>query len=44
MAQKLLDHGFKNVHALYGGFDAWQKAGYPVEPKEASAKKKVGEA
>jgi|GEM_PF-3785664 len=29
-----MDRGFKNVHPLYGGFDAWQQAGYPVEPKE----------
>jgi len=29
----LLDHGFKNVYALKGGFDAWYKAGYPLEPK-----------
>jgi 3-mercaptopyruvate sulfurtransferase SseA len=27
-------HGWKNVHPLYGGFDAWQQAGYPLEPKE----------
>jgi 3-mercaptopyruvate sulfurtransferase SseA len=30
----LLDRGWKNVHALYGGFDAWNKAGLPVESKE----------
>lgn len=35
VAQKLLDHGIKNVHPLYGGFDAWERTGYPVEPKEA---------
>jgi len=34
LAKTLLDHGFKNVHPLYGGLDAWQAAGYPVEPKE----------
>jgi len=35
VAQKLLNHGFKNVHALYDGLDAWVKAGYPVEPKDS---------
>jgi len=34
MAWTLRDNGFKNVRALTGGFDAWEKAGYPVEPKE----------
>jgi rhodanese-related sulfurtransferase len=33
MALKLLEKGWKNVHPLYGGFDAWRQAGYPVEPK-----------
>lgn len=33
VAQLLLNQGWKNVHPLYGGFDAWQKAGAPVEPK-----------
>ena len=39
-----MNHGFKNVHALYGGFDAWQEAGYPVQPKEAESTKQAGEA
>jgi len=30
-----MKQGFKNVHPLYGGFDAWEKAGYPVDPKPA---------
>ena len=34
MAWTLRDEGFKNVKALLGGFDAWMKAKYPVEPKE----------
>jgi rhodanese-related sulfurtransferase len=25
--------GYKNVYALKGGWDAWEKAGFPVEPK-----------
>jgi rhodanese-related sulfurtransferase len=33
VAQELLKQGFKNVHPLYGGYDAWVKAGYPVDPK-----------
>lgn len=33
-AQTLLNHGFKNVKALIGGFDAWEAAAYPVEPKD----------
>jgi len=37
VAIALLDHGFKNVHPLYGGFDAWLKPGHPVEPKNASS-------
>jgi 3-mercaptopyruvate sulfurtransferase SseA len=30
----LADHGWKNVHALYGGFEAWDEAKLPVEAKE----------
>jgi rhodanese-related sulfurtransferase len=33
VAQKLLAHGYKNVHPLFIGFEAWQKAGLPLEPK-----------
>jgi rhodanese-related sulfurtransferase len=33
VAQVLLEQGWADVHALYGGLDAWQRAGYPVEPK-----------
>lgn len=25
--------GFKNIKALWGGWNAWQEAGYPTEPK-----------
>ena len=31
MAQELEALGFKDVHALHGGFEAWRKAGQPVE-------------
>jgi rhodanese-related sulfurtransferase len=33
VAQVLLDNGWKNVHPLYGGFEAWEQAGGEVEPK-----------
>jgi len=33
VAQELTDKGWKNVHPLYGGFDAWTKADAPVESK-----------
>ncbi|MGH9763067.1 MAG: rhodanese-like domain-containing protein [Blastocatellia bacterium] len=32
-ARVLRENGFKNVHALKGGWPAWVKAGGPVEPK-----------
>jgi 3-mercaptopyruvate sulfurtransferase SseA len=31
----LLERGWKSVHPLYGGFDAWVRAGMPVEKKES---------
>jgi 3-mercaptopyruvate sulfurtransferase SseA len=37
VAQQLLDRGWKNVHPLYGGFDAWQQARLPVETKEKTS-------
>jgi rhodanese-related sulfurtransferase len=33
VAQELLERGWKNVHPLYGGFEAWEQAGGAVEPK-----------
>jgi rhodanese-related sulfurtransferase len=33
VAQELIERGWKNVHPLYGGFEAWVNAGLPVEPK-----------
>ncbi len=33
MALELTEQGFKDVHALLGGLDAWIDEGYPVEPK-----------
>jgi rhodanese-related sulfurtransferase len=33
VAQTLLEQGWKNVHPLYGGFEAWEQAGGSVEPK-----------
>jgi rhodanese-related sulfurtransferase len=35
VAQELEDRGYKDVHALYGGFDAWVTAGLPLEPRAA---------
>jgi 3-mercaptopyruvate sulfurtransferase SseA len=26
-------HGWTDVHALLGGFDEWEAAGYPMEEK-----------
>ena|SRR5688572_17006931 len=33
VAQKLSASGYKNVHPLFGGLEAWEKAGLPLEPK-----------
>jgi len=33
VAQTLARHGRTNVRPLVGGFDAWRRAGLPVEPK-----------
>ena len=33
VAMQLSDAGFTDVHVLHGGFEAWQKAQGPMEPK-----------
>jgi 3-mercaptopyruvate sulfurtransferase SseA len=33
VAQTLMKHGWKEVHPLLGGFDAWRRAGFPTEAK-----------
>ena len=33
VAVELAGHGFKNVHPLFMGFDAWEKAGLSLETK-----------
>lgn len=33
VAIELANHGYKNVHPLFIGFDAWEKAGLPLEAK-----------
>ncbi|MHB8066302.1 MAG: rhodanese-like domain-containing protein [Desulfobaccales bacterium] len=33
MARKLYELGLKQVFALKGGWNEWEKAGYPTEPK-----------
>ena len=40
MARELEERGFADVHALHGGFKAWESAGQPVEPKAGAAKSK----
>jgi len=34
VAQVFEDHGFREAHALIGGFDAWLEAGLPIEAKK----------
>jgi rhodanese-related sulfurtransferase len=33
VAVELSTHGYKNVHPLFLGFEAWEKAELPLEPK-----------
>ena len=33
VAEELTERGWKNVHPLYGGFEAWKEAEGPIEPK-----------
>jgi len=33
VALKLMEIGYTRVYAVKGGWAAWEKAGYPVEPK-----------
>jgi rhodanese-related sulfurtransferase len=42
VAQVFEDHGFKEAHALIGGFDAWRAAGLPVEAKKEVLRKTLG--
>jgi len=35
VAQELEARGFKDVHALYGGFDAWVRSRLPLEARAA---------
>lgn len=36
VARGLQEMGWSQVAVLQGGFDAWQKAGLPIEPKSTS--------
>jgi 3-mercaptopyruvate sulfurtransferase SseA len=36
-----MEHGFKNVHPLYGGFDAWRDAKAPLELKQERREESV---
>ncbi len=42
MALQLRRNGFQEAYALQGGFDAWQKAGLPLEPLRASEAHETG--
>jgi rhodanese-related sulfurtransferase len=33
VAEMLMARGYKDVHPLHGGFDAWRTAGGPLEPR-----------
>jgi rhodanese-related sulfurtransferase len=33
VAQRLAQRGYKNVHPLFGGFEAWEKVRLPLESK-----------
>jgi rhodanese-related sulfurtransferase len=36
VALKLRSLNYEDVFALKGGFDAWKRAGYPLEAKETA--------
>jgi rhodanese-related sulfurtransferase len=38
VALQLRERGFTEAYALVDGFDAWQTAGFPVEPKVPTAR------
>ena len=38
MAQELETLGFKDVHALHGGYGAWVREGLPLEPRAGREK------
>jgi rhodanese-related sulfurtransferase len=38
VAQELMERGYKNVHPLYGGFNAWRDASAPLEAKQKEQK------
>jgi rhodanese-related sulfurtransferase len=33
VARQLIELGFTKAYALKGGWNAWEKAGYPTAPK-----------
>jgi 3-mercaptopyruvate sulfurtransferase SseA len=41
MARLLLDHAYRDVRPLLGGFDAWVELGYPVEPHQGAASQTI---
>ena len=38
-----MENGWSDVHALYGGFDAWQQANGAVEPKSGRPRSQASE-
>jgi len=39
VVEQLRRHGYSRVSALFGGFDRWVDAGYPIEPKNQPREK-----
>jgi hypothetical protein len=37
----LRERGYRHAHALRGGYDAWQQASLPAEPKQRLASAEV---
>jgi rhodanese-related sulfurtransferase len=33
VAQEFMKKGYSKVYALKGGWEEWQKAGFPIDPK-----------
>jgi rhodanese-related sulfurtransferase len=33
VAQRLIEEGYSNARAIEGGLDAWEDAGYRIEPE-----------
>jgi rhodanese-related sulfurtransferase len=42
VAQELMERGYKNVHPLHGGFNAWRDASAPLELKQKGQEAGIG--